>query len=227
MIDYKLKSEVLNSDYCSIQRKVSKILFKYRYNSHPLNYLDRVSDDVEYIETLQLNSEVEEAYKLLDNYRELNPIYWKESEKINHATYQRNKRLKLWIQRMLDYPCVFITLTFNEQSLSDLDEYQRRQKVCKYLKSQSNCYVANIDFGADIGREHYHAVVLTDFLNLDAWKLGFPFAEKINVSDSDALSKYISKLTNHAIKETTRRNHVIYSRISPDKYGDLRGHTVI
>ena len=80
------------------------------------------------------------------------------------------------------------------------------------MKSISDFYVANIDFGKNTEREHYHALVLVDRIN-DTWDYGFTWFERVHRSDSAAtLAKYVSKLTNHAIKETTKRSCYIYSR---------------
>ena len=75
--------------------------------------------------------------------------------------------------------------------------------------------VANKDFGARNGREHYHAaVLLKGKIDYSKWKYGCLNGQKIRLNGmSDVrLAKYIAKLTNHAIKETCKRNVLIYSR---------------
>lgn len=138
--------------------------------------------------------------------------------KINDASYKRTKRLKERIKSMLmNGDCIFITLTFNDDYLSNSTYKERRVAVSRYLK-QFNCpYVANIDFGSENGREHYHAVINASSIRLESWrKFGNINVERIrnrNIDlDNVRLAKYICKLTNHAIKETTKRCSLIYSR---------------
>lgn len=57
--------------------------------------------------------------------------------------------------------CVFITLTFDpKKGIFDTASDTRKQYVRKYLKNESSCYVANIDYGELNGQEHYHALVI-------------------------------------------------------------------
>lgn len=113
-------------------------------------------------------------------------------------------------------PSSFLTLTFNDAVLSNTTEETRRTYVRKFLKSISDNYVANIDYGKKNEREHYHAVVEGQNLDLSAWTYGFIHAQKVGYSelltDTARLSKYINKLSNHATKETTKRKKIIYSR---------------
>lgn len=138
--------------------------------------------------------------------------------KINHASYERTKRLKERIESMLlNGSCLFLTLTFNDDTLNNTTQKERRIFVSRYLKSFNCRYVANIDFGFKNHREHYHAVINTDRVNYTLWnKYGAINGEKIRnrdiESDKTKLAKYICKLSNHAIKETTNRSCLIYSR---------------
>lgn len=138
--------------------------------------------------------------------------------KLNHAYYKRSKRLCNRIETMLlNGDCLFLTLTFNDNYLSDSTDKERRVAVSRYLK-QFNCpYVANIDFGGENGREHYHAVINAPSIRFESWrKYGNINAKRIRNrgidTDTKRLAKYIAKLSNHAIKETTKRSCLIYSR---------------
>ena len=142
---------------------------------------------------------------------------FKECLKINHASYTRTKRLKDRIETMLlTGDCLFLTLTFNDKSLETTTPEQRRKAVSRYLKKFNCPYVANIDFGSKNHREHYHAVINCDKVNYKYWIYGCVNGEKIRnkdiESDKAKLAKYICKLSNHAIKETTKRSTLIYSR---------------
>jgi hypothetical protein len=143
------------------------------------------------------------------------PVY-KEAERINNAYYARVRRLKVRIAHLLSLgTCFFLTLTFNNDTLSITSADTRRKYVTRFLKSISTDYVGNIDFGSKNGREHYHAVVLCSVApDMSSWDCyGFSNA-KVIVSSEDfvPVAKYISKLTNHAVKATTKGCRAIYSR---------------
>lgn len=138
--------------------------------------------------------------------------------RINKASYERVKRLRERIKSMLlKGPCLFLTLTFNDDTLSNTTDKQRRVAVVRYLK-QFNCdYVANIDFGSKNHREHYHAVICSKSIDMSSWrKYGNINIERVRnrkiECDGERLSKYVAKLSNHCIKETTKRCSLIYSR---------------
>ena len=125
----------------------------------------------------------------------------------------RRKILKL----MVLGSCSFLTLTFTDEVLSNTTEETRRRYVSRFLKSISTDYVANIDWGDETQREHYHAVVLgTDFEMVGWDKYGFSNCKKVAINDdttnSSRMSKYIYKLSNHATKLSTQRKKIIYSR---------------
>lgn len=144
-----------------------------------------------------------------------NPDDFKEAAKVAAADFQRNTRLKNRIRDFLQIGnCIFLTLTFRDDVLEKTSEKTRRLYVTQCLKACSKYYIANIDYGDHTQREHYHAIVVSDLFELDSWEYGFSFAKRIIESSNPlVLAKYVSKLTNHAIKETTRRNHIIYSRV--------------
>lgn len=139
----------------------------------------------------------------------------KEARKINTASYKREKRLNKRIETYLSSgQCIWLTITFDDLTMSKTNEKTRRKYVSRFLKQVSNYYVANIDYGKTTEREHYHAVVLTDFVEPTLWPYGFIYTERIknHLKTPLKLSKYVSKLTNHAIKESTKRNVYIYSK---------------
>lgn len=202
MPNYEFKAHVLNdySEVLKLQREHSRLV-----------YLDTYTDtqiDEEYKETV---SEMVSYFFEDDNALEI----WREAERINLAYYARVKRLKDRISTMLrEGRCYFLTLTFTDDTLNRVSAKTRRRYVTYFLKSLSDTYVANIDFGFENGREHYHAVVLADGVDMSAWDcFGFSKAQKIASEDDYApLAKYISKLTNHAVKATTNGCRAIYSK---------------
>ena len=136
---------------------------------------------------------------------------------LNHASYKRVARLKERIREAVESGLAwFITITFDPDTLANTSEKTRRVYVSRWLKSLSSFYVANIDYGDTTGREHYHAIITLDNKPPKTWKYGFIDIKKVATSETDTkrVSKYISKLTNHAIKHTTKSKRIIYSRKS-------------
>lgn len=212
-IDYAFKCKVLNEhkDLLIESNRISK--FTYQLNEFEDNgvitpflkrwygRLPRLKDAPLYFEQKGLLNEYLECCK------------------INKAQHQRTKRLTAYIASMLnkaqllDTKCLFLTLTFNDNCLNSSSPISRRRFITRFLKKWCDTYCANIDFGKKNGREHYHAVVLP-YGNIDfsTWNYGTCNFEYIHTPNTRALAKYTSKLTNHAIKETTRRSATIYAR---------------
>lgn len=144
------------------------------------------------------------------------PTEWKEASRINHASIERVARLKKRISKMLlSGDCLFLTLTFTDAYLSKTTAEVRRRQVRRWLSNLGCRYVANIDYGKKNQREHYHAVAQISHIDPFSYKFGAINFEKIKVSEEDTarVAKYISKLTNHAIKETTKQCRLIYSKL--------------
>lgn len=206
-VDYRYKSTILKTDLC----KRINVIDKQTY----LNSIDGIIED---------NALDNKYFDLLNEY-DFKAI--EEARKINKASFYRIRRLKERITNMLKSGhCIFCTFNFNDKTLNETSAETRRKYIRRYLK-QFNCsYVANIDFGSDkeyidrkghkrvgTSREHYHALVQIDRLPMK-WSHGYQYLEHVHIKSSTdvRLSKYISKLSNHAIKETTKRSCLIYSR---------------
>lgn len=199
--DYAKKARVIQSGLPNIEKKISKAF-----------YADwKLHTDGEIIKT---HYNIETADYLQSFYLQNDPENYAEAHKINVASYKRKQRLRKRLSQFLeDGRCCFLTLTFNDDILDHTSEQTRRDYIRKFLKSFGVPYVANKDFGKDFGREHYHAVIQKSRIDLKKYNYGFIFAETIrSASDRNKLSSYLDKLTNHAIKETTRRSVILYSR---------------
>ena len=146
------------------------------------------------------------------------------AHQINHNKSQRICRLRDRISPVVFSDCAyFVTLTFRDEVFASTTADTRRQYVRKWCKSNFGFYVANIDYGDDKGREHYHAVVGTQNCNFQAsarkqWNdlCGFLKIQAVKSTERSrlALPKYVVKLTSHAFKATSRRCYCIYSRAS-------------
>lgn len=89
-------------------------------------------------------------------------------------------------------------------------------------------YILNIDFGSKNDREHYHCILATDFdFSSDIYfKLTYPcfsYLEKCVIKDKsiERICKYINKLSNHAVKDTTKMSRIYYNFKGYDKIEDL------
>ena len=201
-IDYEYKALVMRQGYCIKEKKLSYKGFKIEQE------IDKGKKDLQ------------AYYDFLDN--EASPFYrtleGKEARKINHASNSRTWRLKCRIEFMLaSKKALFLTFTFTDACLSSTTSETRKQYVRKYCKKWGAYYIANIDFGARKGREHYHAVLVPYETKIDysAWNYGAINGEKVrSINDSKPLARYVNKLTNHAIKDTAKGNRIIYSRFT-------------
>lgn len=165
-----------------------------------------------------LHGYIEVANDITEDYKMLwasDPDGFEEARKAANADYRRNTRLKNRIRKMINAgECVFLTMTFTDEVLKSTTQAQRRLYVTRYLKSQSSSYIANIDFGSVNDREHYHGII-SGSADFSQWIFGNCDGKRIIASSNPlVLAKYINKLCYHAIKETTKRNAVIYSRRS-------------
>lgn len=131
----------------------------------------------------------------------------------NHR--KKNQRARQKIESIIQSGiALFLTLTFADDVLSSTTEKTRRTYVSRFLKENCIEYIANIDFGAKNGREHYHAVVsVKNKLDYLKWNFGALNGLKIRLNSKPiAIAKYINKLSNHATKSTTKNSRLIYSK---------------
>ena len=203
--NYVLKGWLLNERKDLIEAvkliNKSKYMHSYSVNENDPRFLGPCSD-------------LESCLALERDLKEQNAFLYHEAEKINTASLKRNQRLKKRIASYINSGnCLFLTLTFDDSVLNNTSEDTRRQYVRKWLKSYSNCYVANIDFGSKNHREHYHAVMVYPLrIESTEWPHGFANIKKVKIGSETPVAKYINKLTNHAIKNTSKRNALIYSQ---------------
>lgn len=210
-IDYQFKQKVLkeHSDIVKRQNKASYYDYCVRtYENDGLVLYGLKSGSNETLDDLYIECCLTGMKDVYD-----------EARKLNEAYYKRLKRLRSKVSDILTSgEALFLTLTFTDDVLKNTTEKQRRVAVSRYLKTYQTKYVANIDFGAKNHREHYHALILTPKVERLGWcKYGAINFEKIRLrtdlrTDEVKLSKYINKLTYHAIKETTKRSAILYSR---------------
>lgn len=134
-------------------------------------------------------------------------------DKIYNSFRKRQARLKKRIENMLtNNNCLFLTLTFTDDVLSTTNFDTRKKYVLRFLNNLNCAFVGNVDYGSKNDREHYHCVVAIDNVSCNDWFFGAINFKRIINKNSLALAKYVAKLTNHALKETTNNSRIIYSR---------------
>lgn len=113
------------------------------------------------------------------------------------------------------YKLIFGTLTFNEEALTKTSKVTRRRYVARFLTSQCESYIANIDYGDENEREHYHFVAMVkNKIKKDSWKYGFDSYRTIPQTRQglQKVKSYLLKLNNHSYKTSTRNERVIMNK---------------
>jgi hypothetical protein len=191
---------------------------KYSYQDKAKALKDKLPNKQAKLSKVFYKNKSLNIYDLLEIKSDFNDVYgigaWEVSNALNQAKYKRKQRIQERIQKMVEQGASFLTLTFTDEVLSITSEATRRQYVRRWLKTLSHNYVANIDYGAKNGREHYHAVIPYHD-HLPEWPFGFKLSQKVGSSNSDlqSISKYVAKLTNHSMKQTASLKRIIYAKL--------------
>lgn len=192
---------------------------RHNYDKGLTELLDTATISIEYATTAEFFSyfgvnELKEYLILLYGVEE-----YEKAIKSQRARKARSKRVRDRVAHIvLNGKSYFLTLTFRDELFSKTNFDTRRQYARRFLSSFCDDYVANIDFGKENHREHYHAIISADSSpKLIDWyeKCGAFNLEPIRARTKDLfkVSKYITKLSCHSIKETTGKAYrIIYSR---------------
>lgn len=144
-----------------------------------------------------------------------------EYERILSARYMKVSRLKkrfIYLVSRFDY-IYFCTFTFDDDTINKCDRTKRDLiKNTLNLFSSDIHYILNVDYGKKNEREHYHCLIGTNN-NDDLRKFiknKYPFFTSVDLckhtgTDIKRLSKYINKLSNHCIKDTTKNKRIVYN----------------
>lgn len=141
-------------------------------------------------------------------------------ERILSARYMKVSRVKkrvVYLMARFQYVW-FCTFTFDNYYINKCDR-TKRDLIKNTLSLISDVhYILNVDYGSKTEREHYHCILGTNF-DLDVNQIFqekyscFCSALKVRSTEDDynRLSKYINKLSNHCIKESTKNKRIIYN----------------
>ena len=215
IIDYDLKSQIIDCGLAHLSNKFNKFLFLFDKAQHEEDFNYKGLTNMALLDfldasLLSIRQEAIERFNV-DLLNEKDPLVI-EAYKINRASYQRTKRLRFRVAKLLKKPCLFLTLTFNNEAMQATSIETKRRYVSRCLKQFDVPYIANVDYGSKNDRLHYHAIIQLERISHDAWIYGNLDFKKVVVPNDAAISKYLNKLTNHAIKETCKGNRLIYSR---------------
>jgi hypothetical protein len=185
----ELKELVLSTDAYKEQRQLNRIIYK--------------------------NQLLDDFYEIKESFNEKYELKaWECIEALADSKRKKAKRIKKRNTTIIQHgDAYFLTLTFTDHTLASTTEKTRRIYVSRYLKEISSYYVANIDYGKTTQREHYHAVINMPHSKIK-WLYGHSLAKKIRDREIDntRTSKYMSKISNHALKDSGRFKRLIYSR---------------
>lgn len=141
---------------------------------------------------------------------------------LNKAQKMKYKRLFNRVKELVNRDNVkFLTFTLNNRFLIKTDQKTRERYIKNYLNIYADDYILNIDFGTKTNREHYHAIATPKYKLFDITKFakiyGFVNVEPIGTlkryeNINKTLEDLTERLTNHAIKDSTQNNRIIYSR---------------
>lgn len=224
-IDYNLKAQIIECGLSTLYSQFSKACFQ----------LDKMMYDKEYNPYIKglVSRDFKRSYLIsaIQTYQDTALNNWAidltnandylvhETQKIYNANYHKVVRLKKRITKILNRQCLFLTLTFTNETLAKYpNEKDLHKLVVRYLKSIAYqvSYIANVDYGEENDRIHYHAIIQIDRIDPLTWKYGNLDIKVVKNKNDTAMAKYLCKLTNHAIKNTCKGSRIIYSRYNPD-----------
>lgn len=171
------------------------------------------------------------SYNKYRRYCNLNHIDFeedKEFEKILNARYHKVSRIKkrfLYLFHRYKY-LYFCTFTLDNYYINCSDRTRKDLiKDSLYSFDDDIKYIINVDFGKKTERLHYHGIIATNSdLDLNIFlKLTYPcfsYSERIRLDPNSIrkIPKYINKLSNHAVKDSTRNFRTLYNFKGYDKF---------
>lgn len=183
----------------------------YLYNFYRINQLRR------------------QVYKLqldIDYFQDLTTLYQNFSDIFLYDMYvdeyheklcslfssNRNKKCKRYAEKVRELltssNCVFGTLTLRDEELNVSDEVMRK-RLQRFFNQNQCRYICNVDYGWKNERKHYHFIADVKSIDCNLWKYGFAFIEPILKKKEFPLADYINKMSNHAVKQTTKNHRIM------------------
>lgn len=160
--------------------------------------------------------------------RNIDFIKDKKLESLLCSRYNKVSRIKQHFVYMImkKKNIYFLTFTFDDKYINKCDR-TKKDLIKNLLNEIDSCsfYILNVDYGSKTERQHYHCIYGTNKdLNLkfilDKYYPCFSYTEKIRLDSSsiNKVSKYINKLSNHALKSSTKKSRIYFNFKG---YGDI------
>ena len=109
--------------------------------------------------------------------------------------------------------CLLLTFTFTDKCLAKTTFETRKQKVRRFLSAHNCNYIANVDYGKQHNREHFHSIAQIDKVDFSLFnKYGALNGKVITKKNAKQLAKYIVKGTNKNIAINKKLMHLMYNR---------------
>ena len=176
-------------------KTMKKIVISERLRSaEKFECLDNSLLSIDEINDLELNKkytrlDISNARKLVNNY------------------FNRLYRIKKCVSSLLEEECCFVTFTISDEYINNSLPYLRR-KLVEVLNNFGCSYIGNVDYGSSNDRLHFHILIQCFNFDESLWRYGFVGVRKV-YNKSKNISRYISKLSNHTIKTTTKNIRII------------------
>jgi hypothetical protein len=150
-----------------------------------------------------------EDYIVKHPYFDIDTVYSKVLENHKKAIWKLQHRISDRVQHMIENQSnvYFLTFTFNDKNLplNDTQKIKSGNTLHDFMMNNGvSMYVANIDYGKENGRFHWHAVALSENpFSHEFWKMGAVNFKKVPKSSIPLkLTRYLIKLKRHATKIT-------------------------
>lgn len=211
------REKIYENQLDSIFKAYSKFLFKNPQHNWFARPQKGVSNsEVKKIQRINMNMAIRDP--VLIEFAKTMGIELEDDLKILYRVWIADKgrkyRLFKRIKEMLSKgECLWLTFTFDDKKIHGIDDERQLYYVKKWLRKWTLEYVLNVDYGVKNGRKHYHAIALVDkIVDYTDYEIGALNGSKINNKNYQALGNYIIKLTNHALKNSTKFEKIIFSR---------------
>lgn len=166
---------------------------------------------------IEYNKKKKQTFLNYEKFDDINIEY----ERILKSRYNKSSRVKQHLVYLLKNKkfSYFLTFTFDDKYIKKCDR-TRKDMIKNCLKNfdTNGFIILNIDYGKKNERLHYHAVFGTDISsNLQFYLTQnypcFTWCQPIILTSSSVkkISKYINKLTNHCIKDSTKNSRIYFN----------------
>lgn len=190
-----LRCNIIDSNKLDWFNNCSNNIYKHNIRDIPnIQILDFMYSKVGLLDTIT-------SYRFKDSFRK--------------KTIRLRKRIDLILEKDNLF---FLTFTFDDKQFKGhkLPSQQTLRKyVNRWLNWYVNDYVGNVDFGGEKGRIHFHAVVSAkdNIILGNSWFYGALNFKRIKTKNDKALALYVNKLCNHALKESTKQQYLLFPKL--------------